>query len=216
MEKIDILPQSIFKFECDQKLLETTLETLKKEEYRREGVHTHKSKQTVSVRLDKEERYSEIYDWFHQCLEEVRLKFELECDKIKISSSWGNRTGGHSIHGAHSHPNSFISGIFYLTDSSAKTVFFCNNHWTGDNDPLKPTNLSNIVQMMFPGSEHNIIQHFQPSIAGNLILFPSSLIHAVTQTEHNAENRYTMSFNSFPCGKIGRDSHNASVNIEIL
>ena len=149
-------------------------------------------------------------------MEEVRLKFELECDKIKISSSWGNRTGGHSIHGAHSHPNSFISGIFYLTDSSAKTVFFCNNHWTGDNDPLKPTNLSNIVQMMFPGSEHNIIQHFQPSIAGNLILFPSSLIHAVTQTEHHAENRYTMSFNSFPCGKIGRDSHNASVNIEIL
>ena len=216
MEKIDILPQSIFKFECDQKLLESTLETLKKEEYRREGVHTHKSKQTVSVRLDKEDRYSEIYDWFHQCLEEVRLKFELECDKIKISSSGGNRTGGHSIHGAHSHPNSFISGIFYLTDSSAKTVFFCNNHWTGDNDPLKPSNLSNIVQMMFPGSEHNIIQHFQPSIAGNLILFPSSLIHAVTQTEHDAENRYTMSFNSFPCGKIGRDSHNASVNIEIL
>ena len=100
MEQIDILPQSIFKFECDQKLLESTLETLKGEEYRREGVHTHKSKQTVSVRLDKEERYSEIYDWFHQCLEEVRLKFELECDKIKISSSWGNRTGGHSIHGA--------------------------------------------------------------------------------------------------------------------
>ena len=130
MEQIDILPQSIFKFECDQKLLKNTLETLKGEEYRREGVHTHKSKQTVSVRLDKEERYSEIYDWFHQCLEEVRLKFELECDKIKISSSWGNRTGGHSIHGAHSHPNSFISGIFYLTDSSAKTVFFCNNHWT--------------------------------------------------------------------------------------
>ena len=94
MEQIDILP--IFKFECDQKLLENTLEK-KKEEYRREGVHTHKSKQTVSVRLDKEERY-EIYDWFHQCLEEVRLKFELECDKIKISSSWGNRTGGHSIH----------------------------------------------------------------------------------------------------------------------
>ena len=216
MEQIDILPQSIFKFECNEILLESTLETLKKEDYRREGVHTHKSKLTVSVRLDKEERYSEIYDWFHQCLEEVRLKFELECDKIKISSSWGNRTGGHSIHGAHSHPNSFISGIFYLTDSSAKTVFFCNNHWTGDNDPLKPTNLSNIVQMMFPGSEHNIIQHFQPSIAGNLILFPSSLIHAVTQTEHDAENRYTMSFNSFPCGKIGRDSHNASVNIEIL
>ena len=216
MEQIDILPQSIFKFECDQKLLKSTLETLKGEEYRREGVHTHKSKQTVSVRLDKEERYSEIYDWFHQCLEEVRLKFELECDKIKISSSWGNRTGGHSIHGAHSHPNSFIIGIFYLTDSSAKTVFFCNNHWTGDNDPLKPTNLSNIVQMMFPGSEYNIIQHFQSSIAGNLILFPSSLIHAVTQTEHDAENRYTMSFNSFPCGKIGRDSHNASVNIEIL
>ena len=216
MEQIDILPQSIFKFECDKKLLESTLETLKREEYRREGVHTHKSKQTVSVRLDKEERYSEIYDWFHQCLEELRLKFELECDKIKISSSWGNRTGGHSIHGAHSHPNSFISGIFYLTDSSAKTVFFCNNHWTGDNDPLKPTNLSNIVQMMFPGSEHNIIEHFQSSVAGNLILFPSSLIHAVTQTEHNAENRYTMSFNSFPCGKIGRDSHNASVNIEIF
>ncbi len=39
MEQIDILPQSIFKFECDQKLLESTLETLKKEEYRREGVH---------------------------------------------------------------------------------------------------------------------------------------------------------------------------------
>ena len=54
MEQIDILPQSIFKFECDQKLLESTLETLKKEEYRREGVHTHKSKQTVSVRLEKE------------------------------------------------------------------------------------------------------------------------------------------------------------------
>ena len=41
MEKVDILPQSIFKFECDQKLLESTLETLKKEEYRRDGVHTH-------------------------------------------------------------------------------------------------------------------------------------------------------------------------------
>ena len=60
MEQIDILPQSIFKFECDQKLLEKTLETLKKEEYRREGVHTHKSKQTVSVRLDKAVSYTHL------------------------------------------------------------------------------------------------------------------------------------------------------------
>ena len=49
MEQIDILPQSIFKFECDQKLLESTLETLKGEEYRREGVHTHKSLSLIHI-----------------------------------------------------------------------------------------------------------------------------------------------------------------------
>ena len=192
MEKIDILPQSIFKFECDQKLLENTLETLKKEEYRREGVHTHKSKQTVSVRLDKEERYSEIYDWFHQCLEEARVAEGLQCESLKISLSWANWAPPQSGagHPMHRHNYAYYSAVYYLTEGSP-TVF------------LDPVDIRGLDTLEILQGDRESVPNEKEIVAepGKLILFPGWLRHC-SAPHHQDFNRFTISFNSLPDGAI--------------
>lgn len=108
-----------------------------------------------------------------------------------VKEMWTNmlETGGSQA--MHSHANSFISGVFYLTPShpGSRTVFirppggfeFNFRHHTRD-AAMGPFNAG---KYMVPAAE-----------PGDLVLFPSYLYHEVPKNQ--GEQRITIAFNAIP------------------
>ena len=217
MEILQILPQQIFKFKCDEHLLKSTLTTLQKEKVRTDNREEWKVRQTNSTRLNKEENYKDIHKWVRKCLNKVKEKLNLNCERIEITSSWGNVAEVNQWHWTHSHPNSFMSAILYLTDSNAHTWFSMDNFWTGNETNLVyPSNTSNIIKLTKEKDDEHLVIHKQPTIAGDLLIFPSTLVHSVDQHEIKDSKRYSLSFNAFPCGLIGNLHYSAGIILEVL
>ena len=217
MEILQILPQQIFKFKCDKDLLKSTLTILQKEKIKPYKVEAWKVKQTHNTRLNKDENYKDIHICVRDCLNQVKEKLKLRCERIEITSSWGNVADVNQWHWTHSHPNSFMSAILYLTDSNAHTLFSMDNFLTGSETNLVyPSNTSNIIKLKNELDEDNLVIHKQPTIAGDLIIFPSTLFHSVDQHTVKDAKRYSLSFNAFPCGLIGNFDYSAGMILEVL
>ncbi|MEJ1960612.1 MAG: TIGR02466 family protein [Gammaproteobacteria bacterium] len=108
-----------------------------------------------------------------------------------VKEMWVNflDTGGHQA--MHNHANSFISGVVYLTPThpSAQTVFMKS---PGGTDFL----FKNDHQATTPG-EFNADKWISPAPdPGDMVLFPSYLLHAVPPNK--GEQRITLAFNAIP------------------
>ena len=200
MQILNILPQQIYKFECEKTLLEKTLNILKNEQFSLDR-KVWQVNQTYNVRLNKDSNYNEIHSWMRNCLNTVKNELQLKCDGLEITSSWGNVSGKDQWHWVHTHPNSLVSGILYLTDSNASTWFSVANFWSS----------SNTIKLR---QDHQVI-HKHPTIKGDLLIFPSTLVHSVDQHK-KVEKRYTLSFNAFPCGLIGFPEESAGIDLKVL
>jgi uncharacterized protein (TIGR02466 family) len=108
-----------------------------------------------------------------------------------LKEMWVNvlNTGGRQA--MHNHANSFISGVVYLTPThaSSQTVFMKSPGGTefmfkNDHELTKPGEFS---------ADKWISPAPQP---GDMVLFPSYLMHAVPPNE--GDRRITLSFNSIP------------------
>lgn len=118
---------------------------------------------------------------------------------FSISSSWINRHKGSEFIEKHKHPNSMISGVYYV-DVSENTApiyfdrnYMYNNLW------------SETVKVPFQDKNNNQFNTDTFAIApkqGDLLMFPSHVEHTVPTCESN-EYRYSLAFNSFARGKIG-------------
>lgn len=192
MEKLEILPQTVFKFKCDEDLLKKTLNDLENEKW----VINNVKYITENHLLVRDEKYKKLHEWFHKCLTEVKEELNYNCEKLKITQSWGNKEEINQWHCIHIHPNSFISGVLYLTDSDAYTWMSVESIWSNLN--------LNLFRTITNGAEEKLeVIHKQETVAGDLIIFPSSLRHSVNEHTMQKHPRYTISFNAFPCGKIG-------------
>ena len=127
METLEILPQKIFKFKCDSNLVKNTLINLKDEDWKD---YDEDISQTVDVRLNKNPKYSNLYKWIKKCLMEVKNELNFKCTRLEITQSWANTSQKGISMWSHSHPNSFVSGILYLTNSNASTFFSMDSIWT--------------------------------------------------------------------------------------
>ena len=111
--------------------------------------------------------------------------------KIYITQSWLNFTEKGQFHHKHAHPNSFISGVFYVNaNPTTDKIFFFNDTYR---------------QISVPASEFNLYNSeswWLEAGAGTLYLFPSSLTHMVEAVGHE-EPRISLSFNTFLKGTIG-------------
>jgi hypothetical protein len=108
-----------------------------------------------------------------------------------LKEMWVNvlDTGGRQA--MHNHANSFISGVIYLTSThpSSQTVFMKS---PGGTDFL----FKNDHAGMTPG-EFNADKWVSPAPKpGDMVLFPSYLMHAVPPNQ--GERRITLSFNAIP------------------
>lgn len=110
--------------------------------------------------------------------------------RIRITQSWLNVTMPNGWHHQHEHSNSFISGVLYIKADRAKDKinFFKNQY---QQICLRPEKFNH----------YNSDSWWLDVGAGDLLLFPSRLSHAVPKVKEG--DRISLSFNTFPVGWIG-------------
>jgi len=198
MEKLEILPQIVFKFKCeDSDIISDTISNLVEEKWKQNPLGNYV---TNNCRLENDKKYSKLCEWFEQCLSKVKTELSLDCERLKLIQMWANKAEMSNMHGSHFHSNSLVSGIFYLTDSNAKTHFYSKSIWNNYNGE----NFDNVFNLTGQTNKsYQNISHSHDTSPGELIIFPSNLLHSVDQHKVNECPRYTIAFNSFPCGMIG-------------
>lgn len=113
--------------------------------------------------------------------------------QVKITSSWGNTLGKNDPIQVHMHPNSYVSGVFYLTEGAP--LNFHNPLQTEDLFTLRPL-------VRWDENNHHTWQVLKlPIKPGYVILFPSRLLHHVDPNDNDF--RYSIAFNTMPIGLIG-------------
>jgi uncharacterized protein (TIGR02466 family) len=187
MNTIPIFQTNFFTFLCEDQLTDRILELAKNKSY----VSNNSNKITDDdYFFDKE-----LFNWFDDCLEKAKIKLGFpEHITLPITTCWTNKTTKLMGHHKHRHPNSFISGIFYLTThDSSPTIFYQNNFWISEiNNQFK------IDKNTF--REHIDTGKIYPK-KSMLILFPSNTVHSVNGLPKN-EERFTVSFNTYISGVI--------------
>ena len=134
------------------------------------------------------EYFAEVYNPIHKV-------------NLKITQSWTNYTKQGEYHHKHEHPNSFVSGVFYVKSEKAKDkIYFYRNGYQQIKFPPKEWNVWNSDSWWFDVG------------TCDLILFPSSLTHMVETVDHE-QTRISLSFNTFPVGNVGDELSLTGLNL---
>jgi len=113
---------------------------------------------------------------------------------LRITQSWLNKTKPNESHHSHNHQNSYLSGVFYICCLPNDSINFTNRN----------KELYNNIE--FPIKE---ITSWNPDAVkvgvkeGDLIIFPSWVLHYVDVNETKNRERISLSFDTFPIGKMG-------------
>ena len=111
-----------------------------------------------------------------------------------ITQSWLNYTQPGEFHHKHEHPNSYLSGVFYINaDPDKDKIYFYKSGYKRINLPTEQFNQFNSESWWFSVG------------TCDLVIFPSYLTHMVEQTE-SKETRISLSFNTFLKGYIGEEN----------
>jgi uncharacterized protein (TIGR02466 family) len=110
-----------------------------------------------------------------------------------ITQSWLNYTETNQYHHKHAHPNSLVSGVFYINchEEHDKIKFFNDNYKTIKPE-VKDYNIWNSETWWFSVK------------TGDVIIFPSSLTHMV-ETKQGDNTRISLAFNVFIKGTVGNN-----------
>ena len=117
-----------------------------------------------------------------------------------ITDSWANiNPGGHS-HKAHTHPNNYLSGVYYVRAPEG----------SGDIEFLDPRPQALVLQpRVKQPTPYTAWKHPVAAQEGQLLMFPSWLQHQV-QENRSDEERISISFNVMLKGRVGVESAGAT------
>jgi uncharacterized protein (TIGR02466 family) len=112
---------------------------------------------------------------------------------VYITQSWANYTEPNQYHHKHSHPNSFISGVFYVNAIKNEDMikFYKDLPFIYQINHNQPNNYNS-------GDVAILVE------TGDLVLFPSNFTHNVPPTT-SKETRISISFNTFIRGNLGNE-----------
>jgi uncharacterized protein (TIGR02466 family) len=156
--------------------------------YKNEGNTTSKDSYILNnkeFKNLKEKLDLKVQDYFQKVISPT--------DAIKpyITQSWLNYTETNQYHHKHSHPNSLVSGVFYINcDEKHDKIKFFNNRYQTIKPEIKDWNIWNSESWWFSVK------------TGDVILFPSSLTHMV-ENKQGTNTRISLAFNVFIKGKVG-------------
>ena len=118
---------------------------------------------------------------------------EKELD-LYITQSWLNITKPGEYHHVHSHPNSIVSGVFYISTVEDDQLSFGDPN-TKVKEQIK---LEQKEYNMWNSASWNV-----PVDNNTLLLFPSWLNHQVKLNPKATTDRISISFNTFTKGRFG-------------
>jgi len=116
-----------------------------------------------------------------------------------ITQSWLNYTKLGGSHGMHTHQNSWISGVFYLSAPEGNGICFYDPNMRIKRILKIDSSLENPSQ--WQGEKITV-----PLETNQLVLFPSWLGHAVDPNPEQTTTRLSLAFNVFFTGPIGIES----------
>jgi len=164
----------------DAKVL-ATLEGLRRDLPTVKPGHGWQSEQTLHQRDEFQELISCVSSVAKSILRFLRIGQEA----FEITGCWATVLAKGAIHKSHSHPNNFLSGVYYVrTHPGADTINF--------HDPRSQTSVIRppVVELTAENTDQVVVRVTN----GTLLMFPSYLEHSV-DTNMSAEERISISVN---------------------
>jgi uncharacterized protein (TIGR02466 family) len=193
-EIIGLFPTPIYKSKLDRKLTKKELNFINKSKLdvnKNEGNITSNDNYILNNKI------------FKNLKKEVELRIKDYFDNIidpkndisfYITQSWLNYTDKNQYHHKHRHPNSLVSGVFYINcdEKFDKITFYKKDSYQTIEIEPKKWNLWN---------SRSWFLHVKTN---DIILFPSSTEHMV-ETKEGDNTRISLAFNVFIKGTVGKD-----------
>ena len=149
--------------------------------------------QSKSTDIISEEKFFTLKKFFYRCLTDYLRNIYCTENNLKITQSWVNLSRKGDAHRIHHHPNSVISGVFYVSSEeySPPIQFY------------RPDILP--YQFDFNSLNEYTSDRFShhPQM-GVLLLFPSHVLHFVEQNNEETD-RVSISFNTTLDGVCGNE-----------
>ena len=139
------------------------------------------------------EELKNLKNFFYESLNKFTKNISQSDQRLVITQCWANKNPPGSKHHEHVHPNSMLSGVFYLRqDKTLPPIQFAKSVQAAMKlDPKKYNNLNSEIFLL-------------PCTSGELLLFPSDLKHSVP-LNLGKESRLSMSFNTFSVDALGSE-----------
>jgi uncharacterized protein (TIGR02466 family) len=190
-----IFPTPVYISKLDRDLTKKELSFIDKSKldfYKNEGNITSKDNYILNQKVFsklKEDLDLRVQDYFKKVLSTTDAVTPF------ITQSWLNYTETKQYHHKHQHPNSLVSGVFYVNcHEELDKIKFFNDGYKTIKPEIKDWNLYNSESWWFTVK------------TGDIILFPSSLTHMVENKE-GTNTRISLAFNVFIKGTIGNNKN---------
>jgi len=208
-----VLGIPFYRFYYDESKVDSVLQNLKDLTYRNNDTNwiwTGVTEDGVTGSdLYKLPQFNELFEWMHECLDEVAKDMRLT-SKLVINSAWSNLNKPGDYFYPHSHANCFLSSNYYASGSSNdKTV------WVYKNPYFHDTNMRPCGNFYDEDAERTyFLVHEEKTEPGKFIVFPPMITHHATPNTSN-EDRITIAANAFPTGVINAGGV-SRLHVEVL
>ena len=135
--------------------------------------------------LHEQESLGELVRCIETAAQTVVRFLRISHDAFELTGCWANVLPKGAAHKTHSHPNNFLSGVYYLrTPDGADTINF--------HDPRNQTGIIRppVTELTAENTDQVVVKVG----SGTLLLFPSYLQHDVHSNNSDSE-RISISFN---------------------
>ena len=185
---LSIFPTNVWKIQLASKAAESanknilkalkTVRPLPNELQRSEGWQSNKD-------LHELDELRKLVSYINDRVKTILKFLKIGYDAFEITGCWANINPRGTAHKMHSHPNNYLSGVYYVqTQAGADTI---NLH-----DPRIHTGIIRPpVTELTVGNTDQVVVKVRP---GTLLIFPSYLHHSV-DSNTSIEERLSVSFN---------------------
>ncbi len=135
--------------------------------------------------LHRDEALAELMGAINQEVRDVLMFLKADEAQCRVTGCWANVHAPGGFHAMHSHPNNFLSGVYYVqSQAGADTINF--------HDPRPQTAIMRPpVTALTAYNTDQVVVQVAP---GTLLLFPAWLPHSVDRNR-STEQRISVSFN---------------------
>lgn len=189
----NLFPTPVSAFTLDRELTKEELDFLSIQEEKPNEGNTTSANRTI---LDNE-NLSSLRKFIEESLDTYFKGIFSPKNKVSLrfTQSWTNYTKPGQYHHKHAHPNSLVSGVFYVkANKDSDKIYFYRDGYRQLKLPVDQWNLYNSESWWLPVN------------TGDLYIFPSSLTHMV-ETVQGDDTRISLAFNTFPVGNVGDDDN---------